>query len=346
MLLFFITPAVLSQTCDSVKECNCALNDRSPAGIMLAHEHSKGVWKFSYRYMNMAMNGNLLGTQKVDDNFVFNNYIMSPQNMRMDMHMLMAMYGITNRLSVMAMFNYNVLDMNMSMLPTTLHVHGAGTTSAKSTHVMNTKTSGLGDIQLYAVYSLLNKSDQLLLLNGGVNIPTGNIYNKGNSSDLMYPSQQLPYMMQMGSGTVDFMPGLTYLMLVNKFSWSTQVTSVIRPFMNTRNYRLGNEGTLNIWAAYQWFNWLSTSLRLEGIAKGEIVTKDAALSTVMEPSANAKNYGGKNINSYIGVNFYLNKGFLENSKLSMEYGMPLYQNINGIQLAQKSTIYAGWMISF
>jgi hypothetical protein len=85
---------------------------------------------------------------------------------------------------------------------------------------------------------------------------------------------------------------------------------------------------------------------LEGIAKREIVAKDAELSTVMEPSANAKNYGGKNINTYIGVNFYLNKGFLKNSKLSMEYGMPLYQNINGIQLAQKSTIYAGWMISF
>jgi hypothetical protein len=289
----------------------------------------------------MVMSGNLSGTQKVDDNYVFNNYIMSPKNMRMDMHMLMAMYGITNRLSVMAMFNYNVLDMNMSMLPTTSHLHGG---AASVTH--GSKTLGLGDIQLYAVYSLLNKSDQLLLLNGGVNIPIGNIYKKGNSSDLMYPSQQLPYMMQMGSGTVDFMPGLTYLMQLDKVSWSTQLTSVIRPFMNTRNYRLGNEGTLNVWAAYQLFPWLSTSLRLEGIAKREIVAKDAELSTVMEPSANAKNYGGKNINTYIGVNFYLNKGFLKNSKLSMEYGMPLYQNINGIQLAQKSTIYAGWMISF
>lgn len=339
--LLFNGVQLLSQTCDSVDVCNCAVEDLSPAGIMLGHEHPKGVWKVSYRYMNMMMGGILSGTTKVDDNFVFNKYIMSPQNMRMDMHMVMGMYGITDRLSVMTMFNYNSISMKMNMLPGSTHVHGSGT-HASNSNEMSAKTSGLGDTKLYAVYSVLKSNVHYLLLSGGINLPTGTIQMKGSSDDLMYPSQRLPYMMQMGSGTVDLMPGLTYLMKQNKVSFSAQITSVLRPFYNSLDYGLGNEYALNIWGSYKFFPWVSSSLRVEGTSLGTITGKDAMLFEGMEPSANALNYGGENVTSYLGLNFY----FLEKNKLSLEYGMPLYQNANGVQMKQKSTLYAGWLISF
>ena len=340
-IVFLLKGLLLSsQTCDSMIECNCAVKDLSPAGIMLGHEHPKGVWKVSYRYMNMMMNGNVSGIEKVDDNFIFNNYIMSPESMRMDMHMVMAMYGITNRLSLMAMFNYNVSSMKMNMLPGLGHVHG-GNASAHNSKEMRSQTSGLGDTKLYAVYSLLNSTVHYLLLSGGLNLPSGNIQMKGDSPDPMYPSQRLPYMMQMGSGTVDFMPGITYLVKEEKVSFSTQITSVLRPFYNSLNYGLGNEYALNIWGAYKLFPWVSSSVRIEGISLGAIVGSDKSLFSGMEPSASALNYGGENVSAYLGLNFY----FLKKNKLSIEYGMPLYQNVNGVQMKQTSTIYAGWLIS-
>lgn len=339
--LLLNTVQLSSQTCDSVDVCNCAVEDLSPGGIMLGHEHPKGVWKISYRYMNMMMDGVLSGTQKVDDNFVFNNYIMSPQNMRMDMHMVMAMYGITDRLSLMTMFNYNSISMKMNMLPGSTHVHSSGT-SASNSNEMSSQTSGLGDTKLYALYSLLNNTVHYLLLSGGLNLPSGKIQMKGDSHDPMYPSQRLPYMMQMGSGTVDFMPGLTYLMKQNNASFSTQITSVLRPFYNSLDYGLGNEYAFNIWGAYKWFPWCSSSVRVEGTSVEAISGKDPLLFTGMEPSAYALNYGGQNVNGYLGFNFY----FLKKNKLSVEYGMPVYQNSNGVQMQQKSTIYAGWLISF
>jgi len=346
--LFFKGVLLSAQTCDSMDACDCALTDLSPAGIVLGHEHPKGVWKISYSYMSMMMDGNLSGTKKADDNFVFNNYIMSPQNMRMDMHMVMAMYGLTNRLSLMAMFNYNAFSMNMNILPgTTMIMNGAVmTTTADNSNVISSKTSGLGDTKLYAEYSLLKHNVQHLLLYGGVNLPTGNIQMKGRSDDSMYPSDRFPYVMQMGSGTIDFMPGITYLLKQDKASFSTQISSVIRPFNNSLNYHLGNEFTLNVWAAYQWFPWISASVRMEGSSVEKIVGYDPSLFAGMEPSASPLNYGGQEVKSFIGLNFYLKRGFLKNNKFSVEYGMPLYQDLNGIQLAVKSTVYAGWLITF
>ncbi len=349
MVLLFKSVLLSSQTCDSVRACDCAAKDLSPSGIMLGHEHPKGIWKISYRYMSMMMDGNLSGTTKVDDNFVFNKYIMSPQNMRMDMHMVMAMYGVTNRLSLMAMFNYNASSMNMNSLPGTMNMTmngSGGMMSSNNSNTMSSKTSGLGDTKLYAVYSIINHNVHHILLSGGISLPTGSIQMKGKSDDMMYPSQRFPYMMQMGSGTFDFMPGITYLLKQNKASLSAQITSVIRPFNNSLNYRLGNEFTFNVWSAYRWFPWVSSSVRIEGSSVGAINGYDPSLYGVLEPSATSLNYGGQIVKSYLGLNFYLNRGWLKNNKLSVEYGMPVYQNVNGVQLALKSTIYAGWMISF
>ncbi len=48
----------ISQSCDSMGVCDCVSKDLSPAGNMFAHEHAKGTWKISYRYMNMTMENN------------------------------------------------------------------------------------------------------------------------------------------------------------------------------------------------------------------------------------------------------------------------------------------------
>src|SRR4051812_17366128 len=104
-MLLWSSSACLAGSCDSV-ECACTESDMSPAGIMAGHRHVKGEWMFSYRYMNTYMKGRLSGRQSISDEMVYRQYIMSPEKMTMQMHMLMAMYGISDRLSVTAMVNY------------------------------------------------------------------------------------------------------------------------------------------------------------------------------------------------------------------------------------------------
>lgn len=316
---------------------------------MLGHLHEKGGWKISYGYMNMAAEGNLSGIAKVDNDYILKYYSMSPQRMRMNMHMLMGMYGISDRFSIMLMLHYNTLSMNMKMLPESTHMHMHDSTmnmmTPASTVDAKSHSSGLGDTKLHFVYSMLNKKAHYLLLSGGINIPTGNIHIKGSPDDMMYGGKRLPYMMQLGSGSFDIMPGIIYLLNTGRTSFSVQFTSVIHPFYNSLGYHLGNEYTLNTWLAHRWFSWISTSIRTEANASGTIAGSDPGLSQTMEPAASPLCYGGRYANVYAGLNFYINKR-IKNSKISFEYGLPFYQNLNGPQLSIKSSLTAGWLIGF
>lgn len=343
LLILLIGFKSYSQDCDTLS-CSCSEGDINPSGIMIGHSHPKGTWMFSYRYMNMMMKDNLSGTEKVSDDIVFQNYIMSPQNMNMDMHMLMVMYGVTNRFSLMLMCNYNVLSMNMNMLPGTMQMNMNGMTmSDMNATSMKTKTSGFGDTRLYAMYSLINKQKHKLILSAGLNIPTGSIEIKGKDND-MYANQRLPYMMQLGSGTFDIMPGVTYLFSKKSFLFGSQVTGTFRPGYNSVGYAYGNDVTVNAWLGYRFLPWLSISARGEAYAADRIYGRDTKLFTIIEPDAKPKNYGGKKVSAYGGLNIYLKK--IANSKLSFEYGLPIYQNLNGPQLATHYMLYAGWSVSF
>lgn len=348
LVLFFNSALASAQTCDTLGMSGCVATDLSPVGTMLSHQHPKGGWKVSYRYMNMLMNNTMHGTETVDDDFVFENYLMSPQTMRMDMHMAMAMYGFSDRFSLMLMLNYNSLSMEMTMSNTSQHQHGSNSISVipDSLHEMSSSTSGLGDSKLYMVYSLLNNMTHYMFFSLGVSIPTGSIKKEGGIDDPMYPSKRFPYMMQMGSGSLDFMPGISYLAMLNNASLSAQIKTVVRPNNNSLGYRLGDEFTFNIWGAYQWFPWLSNSIRMEGASSKPITGIDLMLVSNLEPGVRTMNYGGKIIKSFVGLNFYVNRGFLDNSRISVEYGIPLYENVNGIQLSQSATLYLGWQVSF
>ena len=131
---------------DSTKSCicpeYCCSMDPTPSGVMLSHIHKKKQWMLSYRYMTMEMGSMQDGTEKVADSYVFQDYLMTSNKMKMDMHMLMAMYGLSEKLTLMAMFNYNILSMKMQMLPGSTHHMNGMDMSADATD-MNMKTTGI-----------------------------------------------------------------------------------------------------------------------------------------------------------------------------------------------------------
>ncbi len=94
-----------------------------------------------------------------------------------------------------------------------------------------------------------------------MSFPTGSIDKKDDTP--MGSNQQLPYPMQLGSGTFDLLPGITYLGQHNDISWGAQVSGVIRLGENDRDYRLGNRFDATAWGAYDWFNWVSTSSSMD-----------------------------------------------------------------------------------
>jgi hypothetical protein len=333
-----------AQQCDPSDDCNCGAGSASPAGIMVGHPHEKGNWMFSYRYMFMNMKNNQTGTREVNDETVFSQYIMSPTDMQMQMHMVMAMYGITERLSVMGMLQYQSSAMGMAMFSSSVHQHGGADGHGSDGH-MDMHTSGLADSKLYVSYTLTDTKKQSLVLSGGVNIPTGSTMLRGGAAS-MYPNSRLPYMMQLGSGTVDFMSGITYNRIFGKWQWGVQAAGVYRPFYNTIGYQLGQEAVLTTWAAYRILPALLFSGRLEAQYQGVINGRDVTLYNGMEPAAQPNNYGGSRVNTYLGFTYRLPEGKMTGHKLAVECGLPVYQNVNGIQLSQQVIAYAAWLVAF
>ena len=67
--------------------------------------------------------------------------------------------------------------------------------------------------------------------------------------------------------------------------------------------------------------------------------------TATDPTTATANYGGNVVNTYIGLNFYIMKPGLSHFRLMAEYGIPVYQDLNGTQMNLKSNLYLGLQYS-
>jgi hypothetical protein len=320
--------------------CTCGKNDIAPAGIIMSQVHEKGKWMISYQYMRDAMAGNMLADKNISDETISNTYgyLMAPARMHMDMHMLMLMYGINDKLTLMLMTSWNVAAMNMNGTDSM-------NASAMPGMIMDAKiperqqVSGFGDVKLYALYRLAGTDDHEITAALGVNIPTGSVNIKAFPD--VYPGLNADYNMQTGSGAVEFMPGLSYVKHDEMLDWGVQVSGTLRPFFNNNGYHYGNEGVANIWAARKWNAWLSSSLRASAVATGSMAGRDPDQFDIMEPASNAVNYGGFKAFIYPGINVYSGMFLSKEIKFRFEYGIPFYQYAVGVQMRSVSRFLAG-----
>ena len=343
-----IMQTLAQDCCDSVCtmfDC-CRPDGHAPLGIMTDHIHGKGEWTITYSYMNMAMKGNCVGQNRIDDNSIFVNYMMAPNTMQMQMHMLMGMYGISDRLTVMTMFTFLSNDMNMNMSPDASSMNMPGMNSATPAGSMNSKTSGISDTKLYALYRVMEKNKQRIIVGLGISLPTGSVTQQG--TNLLGTNQRLAYPMQLGTGTYDLLPNLTYIGQLEKFSWGGFAGANIKILSNSESYNWGNEYNVSGWIAYKWLSFASSSLRFEGIQADAIsgYDKNVALLMYNDPNSNASNYGGQRANIYLGLNFYIYKNALKGVRLLVEYGIPVYQNLNGPQMSLHNILQAGIQYTF
>ena len=240
---------------------------QAPIGVMGDHSHHAGGFMFSYRYMLMNMDGNRIGTNRVSNQSVLEDFMVTPIDMETQMHMFGLMFAPTNYITLAGMTPYVKKSMN--------HLTRTGTR-------FRTESEGLGDIKFMGLFKIFNNYRQKVHLNAGMSFPTGSIDKKDSTPT--GPNQQLPYPMQLGSGTFDLLPGITYLGQHGNISWGSQISGVIRLGENDRDYTLGDRFDATAWGAWDWFNWVSTSARLDWASWGNIDGADKALNPAMVPT--------------------------------------------------------------
>ncbi len=296
----------------------------APISIMGDHYHKKGEFMTSYRYMPMWMEGSLSSSDDVSNATIFQNFMVAPQKMRMDMHMLGVMYATSDKLTLMIMGNYVKNSMDLQMM---------------SGMTFSTESSGFGDISLGGLYKVLNKDRQSVHANIGVSIPTGDIDQRDDTP--MMANAQLAYAMQLGSGTWDPYVGVTYLGQTDSFSWGAQTMYKMRLGDNSENYSLGNKLDLNGWFAYKLSKKVSISTSASYMNVESISGADADLNPIMMPLFNSANSGRNQLDLGFGANYYIPTGTFKNLRFGVEFKFPISQSVTGIQMKNKAIAVFG-----
>jgi hypothetical protein len=294
----------------------------APISVMGDHMHEMGEWMVSYRYMSMNMDGLLKGSNTVAPTMMATGFMpnMLPTEMTMDMHMFGTMYAISNQWTLMGMLNY--LDNEMSM------------------PMGKMDSSGLGDIKIAGLYDLAQwDSGRRMHLKLGLNLPTGSIDEKHNGNILGYG-------MQLGSGTYDFEPAITYLAQTENYSYGAQLGGILRIGENDQDYTLGNKFEATLWGARKITDSLSASAKFDYSSQSEVDGKDSRMNEAMSPALNP-NSQGRDITTFgLGLNYYFKDGGLSGHRLAAEWETPIDQKVNGVQLELDSTWTFGWQYAW
>jgi hypothetical protein len=243
--------------------------------------------------------------------------------MTMDMHMFGTMYAISNKWTLMGMLNY--LDNEMSMQSATM-----GTMESK----------GISDIKLAGLYDLAQwDSGRRMHLKLGLNLPTGSIDEKHNGNILGYG-------MQLGSGTYDFHPAVTYLAQTENYSYGAQLGGVLRIGENDQDYTLGNRFEATLWGARKITDSLSASAKFDYSSQSEVDGKDARMNEAMSSALDPKSQGRDITTFGLGLNYYFQNNGLSGHRLAAEWETPIDQKVNGVQLELDSVWTLGWQYAW
>ncbi len=290
-------------------------DSHAPSGVMMDHTHELGEFMFSYRYMYVQMNGLRIGTEKVTAEEVLDlGYSVAPTDMQTQMHMFGAMFAPIENFTLVAMVPFAMKSMD--------HATRSGP--------FTTESSGLADLKLAGMWQLAPANNQLVHLDLALSFPTGSTDKRDDTP--MGNDMRLPYPMQIGSGTFDVTPGLTYLGQASSFSWGLQGLTTFRLGENDQAYRLGHRYTATSWGAYSINDWLSGSLRLDWTNQEDVEGADPELDPEVVPTADPNLQGFNRWSAGFGVNTYFREGTFRGLRVNGEFVVPFYQDLNGPQL--------------
>jgi len=314
-------------------------DSHAPIGVMGDHMHHEGEWMFSYRYMAMLMRGNLDGDSQISAETIAttvpNRFFglpgqpatlrVVPTDMEMQMHMFGAMYAPSDAVTLMVMGKY--LQNSMG------HITFAGGAGATRLATFDVNTSGIGDTSVAGLVRLYDDDMHHLHLNLGLSIPTGSIEEESAiiAPNNARPVLRVPYAMQLGTGTFDLMPGITYTGHDGDLGWGGQLAARIHPYRNSQGYAYGDKLRLDAWGSWQWASWASTSLRVGVQSEGQIEGIDGQIA-VPNQTADPDNYGGERVDVSLGLNLAGQRGDIRGLRLGLEATVPVYQNLNGPQM--------------
>jgi hypothetical protein len=257
-----------------------------------------------------------------------------PRAMQQYMTMIGGAYSFSDDFALMAMTNYTINEMQMEIFA------GVGGNNFTMT------SSGIGDITLLGKYRLyandnLVPTKQAAVL-FGLSLPTGDIHKKFTNNTVTNQNGTiLPFKMQMGSGTVDPIIGLTYQGSRDPFWWGLNTQLEAHVYDNEQGYHRGQEFRYDFYAMKQvhdnwvvqaqlngWYEGHFSREPYEGRINGEGHAGFNPQNNFLSPLFDPHNYGGHKVAISLGVQFQP----IPLHVMELTATLPIHQDLNGPQL--------------
>lgn len=318
------------------------------AGLMNDHMHEGGEIMLGLRFERQRHAGaNRSGTTKLADSAIHAaGFTSRATSMEMDMLMLDVMFAPNDDITLMIMPHYMWHRMEMVGIDPAVSgmpgehdgghddaghggEHGAGHGALPYGEVHAHGAKGFGDTLVSASYRLVRRPGLRAHATLGLWVPTGKNGLKNPDGSYVH------YGTQPGSGTWDVEPVLTVSGNKGAWGWGGQAAYRWRTeSANSAGFAFGDKVRATGWASYLLTRRLGTTARLEYVHEGAIEGHYNGPHHHSSPSDIQQNYGGDSLFAGLGINWLLPTGGSRSPQLGVEAGVPLWQDLNGIQLPQ------------
>ncbi|MEE3329076.1 MAG: transporter [Myxococcota bacterium] len=305
-----------------------------PIGVFGSTIHTQGDVMLSYRFNREDYEGLMDGTHDVSNATVANLYEVIPTALRVSTHYFEAMWAPVEEFTVVASLPF--YEKSLDWQPR------AGVSGS----AMTTTVKGFGDISLTFLYRVFDDEGGRLHLNLGLGFPSGSTSESALTPTSGNQLERLPYILQLGSGTIDIKPGATYNGYWRGMNWGAQILGVLHAGTNPEDYTKGNEYAVTGWAGRKWTRWFGTAFRLAWRQSFNPEGFDARMLETDSPLAYAKLQAFRRLDALFGFDFYVTGGRFEGVRLSVEAGLPAYQSVDGPQLRNRWSLTAGIQYAF
>ncbi len=200
----------------------------------------------------------------------------------------------------------------------------------------NSRTDGIGDIRIMGRYQgiLRDCAWGTLGVMGGIKLPTGSFTEKGTSTDPMMPGEvSIDRGLQPGSGTTDIMLGAYYSNDIAE-NWDYFGSVLYQRALDFReDYRPGDSVNCSVGMRYAGISYFSPLVQFNF----KYANRDSGASADRYSTGGTLLYLSPGVSVPVVSRHLLLYGFVQ---------VPLYQDVNGVQLVPRFTTTVGMRYMF
>jgi hypothetical protein len=297
-----------------------------PADFSRARLIPGGTWQLGYRYDFVSRGSNRTGTRREFMSRVFDRgFTRASYSQDIETHTVEVLYAPFDRFTLAARLPIKRIE--------TKHRLDTGES-------FTTQNQGVGDLEFSGRLRFTRKNQESFNLHLAVQTPTGAITQKDRVPG---GRERLPYDEQLGGGTWNLLPGITYVGRYRGTSWGLQVGAEFTLFHNEEGWSRGDLFHAGGWLGQRWFDLVTTAVQVQWREWGDVGGSDGEISDEW-PSGNPNLYGGAHL--VLGSSIELAIPGLSGQRLSIDGTWPVYQSLDGPQLEGRWRLGVGWEWTF